>query len=666
MTACSAFSPGSRAIWCAFSTSAPADGYVFRTDLRLRPDPRSTPLAMSVAAALAYYESVGQNWERAALIKARPVAGDRVAGAALSCASCSPSSGARTSISRRSHDIHSIKRQINAHRGGGRIAVVGHDIKIGRGGIREIEFFAQTQQLIWGGRMRELRVGADLRGAAPARRGRPHRSTQTATELTDDYRFLRRVEHRLQMVDDAQTHRLPDDADGLAQLAVFLGYSRRRGVRRRAASAISPRSNSTMPSCSRRRRASPVPAISSSPAPRTIPDTLATLARLGFADPAAVAAMVRDWHHGRMRATRSQRAREILTELVPELLRIFGAHRGIPMQPCSASTSSCRSLPAGVQLFSLFHANPGLSALVADIMAEAPLSGGTPGAAAGAARCGADRGFSRAAAAPRRPRRRSRRASRRRRAISRTRSTCCAAGPTSGASRSACSCCAAGSTALRRRRPMPISPRPCSRALLPAVDGGFRAVAWRDPRRRLRVIGDGPARQPRDDAGLRSRPDPDLRRAGRQREVSDGERPLAIAAYYARLSQRLIGAITAPTAEGRLYEVDMRLRPSGASGPIASSLAAFRAIPARSGLDLGAYGADPGAPGGRRRGAARADRGGDRPRRCALPRDPDRLARRRRRHAPAHRRRASPRPSPLGSAQPARRPGRSRIHRRNT
>ena len=157
------------------------DGYVFRTDLRLRPDPRSTPLAMSVPAALTYYETVGQNWERAALIKARPVAGDRDRGARISSPNCSRSSGARTSISRRSQDIHSIKRQIQAHKGGGRIAVEGHDIKTGRGGIREIEFFAQTQQLIWGGRMRELRVGPTCEALRAARRDRPDRHRDRAT-----------------------------------------------------------------------------------------------------------------------------------------------------------------------------------------------------------------------------------------------------------------------------------------------------------------------------------------------------------------------------------------------------------------------------------------------------------------------------------------------------
>ena len=198
------------------------DGYVFRTDLRLRPDPGSTPLAISVAAAMAYYESVGQNWERAALIKARPVAGDRGAGERL-LRDLRPYIWRKHLDFAAIQDIHSIKRQINAYRGGGRIAVAGHDIKTGRGGIREIEFFAQTQQLIWGGRIPELRVRSTceaLRRLAATGRIDP----AVATALTADYRFLRQLEHRLQMVDDAQTHRLPDDRDGIAHIAAFLGY----------------------------------------------------------------------------------------------------------------------------------------------------------------------------------------------------------------------------------------------------------------------------------------------------------------------------------------------------------------------------------------------------------------------------------------------------------
>ena len=143
------------------------DGYVFRTDLRLRPDPGATPLAISTSSALVYYESVGQNWERAALIKARPVAGDLAAGHAV-LADLAPYIWRKYLDFAAIADIHAMKRQIHAFRGFGTIGVAGHNIKVGRGGIREIEFFVQTQQLIAGGRQPELRVSETLLALAAA------------------------------------------------------------------------------------------------------------------------------------------------------------------------------------------------------------------------------------------------------------------------------------------------------------------------------------------------------------------------------------------------------------------------------------------------------------------------------------------------------------------
>jgi glutamate-ammonia-ligase adenylyltransferase len=545
------------------------DGYVFRTDLRLRPDPRSTPLVMSVAAALTYYEGVGQNWERAALIKARPVAGDRAAGQRF-LAELQPFIWRRNLDFAAIADIHSIKRQIQAHKGGGRIAVEGHDIKIGRGGIREVEFFAQTQQLIWGGRLRELRVGPTcdaLRALAAAGRI----DTEAAETLIADYRFLRRVEHRLQMVDDAQTHRLPSDPEGIARLASFLGYDDAEGFATELCAHLAS---------VERHYAELFEEAPSLAGPGNLvftgteddPDTLATLARLGFADPAAVAAMVRDWHHGRMRATRSPRAREILTELVPELLRIFGetAH---PDTALRRFDQFLTQLPAGVQLLSLFQANPALLSLVAEIMAEAPylaeslaqrpalldavltaeflaplpdragLAADLAGQLAGA------RDFEDTLDLLRRW------TNERRFQI--------------------------GVQLLRRDldglgagRALADIAETGLAALLPAVEAELARLHGRIPGGAFAIVALG--RLGSREMSLAS--DLDLiliYDVPPGAEGSDGPRPLSISAYYARLSQRLIGAITAPTAQGRLYKVDMRLRPSGESGPIASSLEAF-------------------------------------------------------------------------------------------
>ncbi len=545
------------------------DGYSFRTDLRLRPDPASTPLAMSVPAALAYYESVGQNWERAALIKARPVAGDRAAGRSF-LRELQPFIWRKNLDFAAIQDIHSIKRQINAHRGGGRIAVEGHDIKTGRGGIREVEFFAQTQQLIWGGRLKELRVGPTceaLRRLAAAGRIDPG----TAAQLIDDYRFLRRLEHRLQMVDDAQTHALPSDRAGIARIAVFLGYSDTEAFVADLCGHLAS---------VERHYAELFEQAPTLAGPGNLvftgadndPETLRTLSQLGFAEPANVSALVRSWHHGRLRATRSQRAREILTELVPELLKIFGAtpHPDAALRRFDQFLSH---LPAGVQLFSLFYANPGLLALVADIMAGAPrlaahlaqhpavldsvLTQGFFDAAPDHAGLAAEldqvmagaRNFEDTLDRLRRW------AGERRFQVGVQLLRRGLDGAQAGAALADIA-----ETALA--------------ALLPRVEAEFARRHGRVPGGSFAVIGMG--RLGSREMTLAS--DLDLiliYDAPPGTETSDGPQPLPVTTYFARLSQRLISAIIAPTAEGRLYDVDMRLRPSGEAGPIASHFAGF-------------------------------------------------------------------------------------------
>jgi glutamate-ammonia-ligase adenylyltransferase len=294
--------------------------------------------------------------------------------------------------------------------------------------------------------------------------------------------------------------------------------------------------------------------------------------QLGFAEPATVSALVRSWHHGRLRATRSQRAREILTELVPELLRIFGAtpHPDAALRRFDQFLSH---LPAGVQLFSLFHANPGLLALVAEIMAGAPklaehlaqhpalldsvLTQGFFGPLPDLAGLGAELGqvmtgvrdFEDTLDRLRRwagERRFQVGVQLLRRALD---------GAQAGAALADIA-----QTSLA--------------ALLPRVEAEFARRHGRVPGGNFAVIGMG--RLGSREMTLAS--DLDLiliYDAPSGSETSDGPQPLPVAAYFARLSQRLISSITAPTAEGRLYDVDMRLRPSGEAGPIASHFAGF-------------------------------------------------------------------------------------------
>ena len=187
------------------------------------PIPVPTPLAISTDAAFNYYENVGQNWERAALIKARAIAGDIPAGESF-LAELAPFIWRKYLDFAAIADIHAMKRQIHAYRGFGEIAVAGHDIKVGRGGIREVEFFVQTQQLIAGGRQPELRVSETLL-ALERLETRGWIKAEVRRELGEAYRFLRAIEHRLQMIADEQTQTLPSDPHRLEGLARFSGFA---------------------------------------------------------------------------------------------------------------------------------------------------------------------------------------------------------------------------------------------------------------------------------------------------------------------------------------------------------------------------------------------------------------------------------------------------------
>lgn len=350
-------------------------GYVFRTDLRLRPDPAVTAPAISLPAAIGYYESMGQNWERAAMVKARPVAGDLNVGAAFLDA-------IRPFVWRRHldfamlADIHAVKRRIDLHKGRAlsgadpAAQIAGHDLKVGQGGIREIEFLTQTLQLVWGGRQPELRVPQTLTALGLlARAG--HLPRRTAAELAASYRFLRRAEHRLQMIADRQTHRLPEPREQLERFATFIGYA---GAAAFAEELVGHLRRVT------EHYAALFEAVPDPPeatvrldfsGPDPPPETVAALARMGFANPHALAATIRAWHAGRPRALRSQRARELIGEVLPHLLAAV-SRQPEPDVVFARFDGFLGRLPTGVQPLSLFQRNPALLERVAAVLGAAP------------------------------------------------------------------------------------------------------------------------------------------------------------------------------------------------------------------------------------------------------------------------------------------------------
>lgn len=345
------------------------EGYVFRTDLRLRPDPASTPLAVSSDAALHYYESLGQNWERAAFIRARATAGDIGRGNQFL-------EDLRPFIWRKSldfyaiEDIQSVKRQIDSRHGSIPPDLLGHNIKLGHGGIREIEFYTQTQQLIWGGREPELRLTDTCKTLAKlAEHGKI--TELSATQLSAAYHYLRRVEHHLQIIDDQQTHSLPQEETQLEQLAAFLGYADTatfRDVLRETLGTVRRNYINLFESSD---DLSGGTGNLSFTGTEDDPGTLATLEAMGYATPANVTYAVRLWHHGHSPATRSARARGLLTELTPALLKAF-ANTPEPDAAFKQFDKFLHKLPSGIQLFAMLQSNQKLLFLLADIMGSTP------------------------------------------------------------------------------------------------------------------------------------------------------------------------------------------------------------------------------------------------------------------------------------------------------
>lgn len=349
-----------------------ADGYVFRVDLRLRPDPASTPVAVSMASALHYYEREGRTWERAAMIKAWPCAGDTKAGEAL-LADIAPFVWRKHLDFAALADVHDMKRRMQIFRGQSSIAVEGHNVKVGRGGIREIEFFAQTQQLIAGGRHPELRVRS-TRDALAALAANNWITFEARDELISAYEFLRRVEHRLQMIGDAQTHTLPDGIEAIERFSRFLGYESRASFARDLLAHLQcvqrhyGRLFEGDPAGTAR-----LPAIDYGAGPGD-PRLVEHFTRLGFKKPLQLAETVQTWMTGAYRALKLDTTRQSFNAFVPALI----AGLSDAEQPDHAVIAFDRLLQAlqrGGRLISLLSQNTDFVALVALVLGAAPRLG---------------------------------------------------------------------------------------------------------------------------------------------------------------------------------------------------------------------------------------------------------------------------------------------------
>jgi glutamate-ammonia-ligase adenylyltransferase len=534
-----------------------ADGFVFRVDLRLRPDPGATPVTISVDAALGYYESMGQNWERAVYIKARPIAGDLKAGQKF-IDDLQPYIWRRYFDFAAIEDVHSMKRQMHAVRGHAEIVAQGHNLKLGRGGIREIEFFVQTQQLIAGGRDPDLRGHRTVEMLAMLA-AKDWISHETADKLTASYYYLRRMEHRLQMRLDEQTQTLPKDDAAFAGFACFAGYDSAAAF---SADFIGHLTGVTAEYGQLFEQAESLSGEAGNlvfTGGEDDPETLETLSNMGFRRPADISGIIRGWHAGRMAATRSARAREILTRLQPVILNKLAEARA-PDDGFIRFDQFLSALPAGVQIFSLFQSNPHVLNLLIDIINSAPrlaalLSGNAglvdalvPGHVPQELPVAFD-GFEAAM---------------------------------DGLRRYVHEAQFRVGTKTLADPTMAISYGDAYSRLAETAIGTIYDAAMADIERQYGRLPEGDmvvlglGKLGSGEMTLQSDLDlilicdcPDFS------ALSDGDKPLDADRWFARAARRLTSGLSAPSAEGELYEVDTRLRPSGNAGPLVTKFTSF-------------------------------------------------------------------------------------------
>ena len=535
------------------------DGYVFRIDLRLRPSPEVTPIALPIEAAISYYESQALPWERAAFIRARAAAGDRALGEHFLAA-------IRPFVWRRALDfgtireIRDISRRIRDHHAQGQAFGAGYDLKRGRGGIREVEFFAQIHQLIHGGRDPALRA-PPTRDALAALAAAGWIDQADADALIAAYVALRTIEHRLQMVDDLQTHMLPANPasldnvarlDGLADGGVLIDLLRphveRVGtVYDALASAQGERLSGDIDLLGRR------------------------LVEAGVADPAGALRMVEVWRSGAYPALRSPAAREALEAALPKLI---DALAGAPdsARAFARFDAMLAQLPSAINFFRLLEAQPALARLLGGILAHAPTLADQLGR-----RAELLDGLIDASALDRVPevpalviemRERERGGDYQwlldhvRRLVGEKRF---ALGVQIVAGASDPLDVSAGYARVAEAS---------IEVLAAATVEEFAKAHGRVPHSELLILALGRL----GGRALTHASDLDLIYlfTGDYLAESDGPRPLGAVTYYNRLAQRVTGALSAPTASGPLYDVDTRLRPSGAQGPLVVSLEGFR------------------------------------------------------------------------------------------
>lgn len=538
-------------------------GYVFRVDLRLRPDPGATPVAISVDAALGYYHSIAANWERSAMIKAAFSAGDLDA-AQNYLDELSSWIWRRNIDFEALNDIAAIKNQINRHYDVEDAQFAGFDVKLGHGGIREIEFYAQINQLLHGGRNPSLRLKGTV-ATLEMLRSLDLIPPDTYQDLVFAYRFLRTIEHRIQMTNDEQTHSIPNDMQELGRLTAFAGYANQEDFEQKLlehTEKVKAHYDALLPD-----RDGDAIAMTEN-------QLRALLERCGFQNVNSAGELIGAWKYGRYRSLKTNRARGLLAECLPKLITAFSkAHS--PDAALARFDTFLAQLPAGVQLFSLLQANPSLLALLARIIALAPALSTILAKAPGLWDAVLDSQFFESPKDKAELRQDLRTMlstardyqdvldfARRFAAEQKFRYGVLLLEGIASSEEIGQALSDVADVVLQELIPIVESDFEAKHGQFSGTEQGMVVVA----------LGKYGGRE------LNHTSDLDivfLYPAVSDGEFSKGKKPLSANVYYTRLAQHIITAITALTPEGRLFDVDTRLRPSGNQGPLAVSLTSF-------------------------------------------------------------------------------------------
>ncbi|MCJ8190631.1 bifunctional [glutamate--ammonia ligase]-adenylyl-L-tyrosine phosphorylase/[glutamate--ammonia-ligase] adenylyltransferase [Sphingomicrobium aestuariivivum] len=536
------------------------EGYVQRVDLRLRPASEATPIALPVGAAISHYESAALPWERAAFIRARVAGGDRLLGQRF-LEAIQPFVWRRAVDFGVIDEVRGIAGQVRDHYASGQAFGPGYDLKRGRGGIREIEFFVQSHQMIFGGREPALREGATL-DALEALVKAGHFSRDDANELGAAYRALRTAEHRLQMVEDKQTHSVPQDAAAIDNVAALDGT----GTGEAWLAALAPHVQAVGP------RFDELVAEEGGRLPSEPEALAARLGEMGLADPASAARLIGGWRAGKARSLRSAKARAAFEAMLPTMLEAIGAGPD-PAHAFNRFADIIERVPSAINFYRLLEANPKLARLLGRLLAYSPAL-----AAQLARRPGLLDGLLDKSAfdPPRSAEAFGKRIAEATRSLD-------------------------YDQALDRARAIinekrfalgvqlidgEVDPLGVARGYAEVAEGAIHALADRTRAEfelvhgrfdgmGLAILGLGRL----GGEALTHASDLDLifLYDAPKAAQSDGARPLTPADYYNRLASRIVSALSVPTASGPLYEVDTRLRPQGLEGALAVSFHAFEA-----------------------------------------------------------------------------------------